>query len=257
MGSHDRAADLAAPLGNGRGPHALRLEKVRAGYGKRLVIDGISLDVRDGEVLALLGHNGAGKTTTLRVLAGLHQPEDGRILVHGNDGTGRSAAGMSALGVSLVPQGHGVFPSMSVRDNLYLGAVMTRAHGRRRGMDPDREAFVYELFPILKDRPLQRAGSLSGGQQQMVAIAMALMAEPKVLLLDEPSTGLAPVLVHEVLAATKKVNEELGTSVLVVEQNIKEVLAIADRLYVLQLGSIVFEGSPEGLYEHVDLSSLF
>ncbi|MQA16757.1 MAG: ATP-binding cassette domain-containing protein [Pseudonocardiaceae bacterium] len=256
MSGEPRAGAVSARSEVAAGSERARLlsvESLSAGYGKRAVIGEVSITVGAGEIVALLGHNGAGKTTTLKAIAGLVRPREGRVQLDGAGLTGRPPAAAAAAGVAFVPQGHGVFPSLSVEENLALGASIRQ---RRARWDNDASALVDELFPMLNARPKLRAGSLSGGQRQMLAISMALMAEPRLLLLDEPSMGLAPVLVDEVLEAVRRVNQETRVSVLLVEQNIKRVLAISERAYVLKLGSVVFGGTPDGLRER-DWSELF
>jgi branched-chain amino acid transport system ATP-binding protein len=235
------------------GASTLRVEGLSAGYGKHQVLDRVSLEVAQGEFVALLGHNGAGKTTALRSIIGQVKPTAGTVSFDGEELTGRPVHATTAAGIGLVPQGQGVFPSLTIDENLALASSL-----RPGGDSSVAEArdFVYELFGMLKERPRARAGSLSGGQRQMLAIAMALMTSPRILLLDEPSTGLAPVLVEEVLRAVKRINHELGTSVLVVEQDIRRVLPFADRLYVIKLGAVAFAGTPDE-FRAMDWSELF
>jgi branched-chain amino acid transport system ATP-binding protein len=234
----------------------LDVRDLTAGYGKHTVLRDVSLAVREAELVALLGHNGAGKTTLLRSVIGRVKPAAGRIALDGNDSTGATPSATAVAGMSLVPQGQGVFPSLTIEENLTLAAATGSRRGASASTLADTKAFVFDLFGILRERPGDRAGSLSGGQRQMLAISMALMTQPRLMLLDEPSTGLAPVLVQEVLAAVRTVNRELGTSVLVVEQDIKRVLGVADRAYVLKLGGLVFAGTPAEL-EARDWSELF
>jgi branched-chain amino acid transport system ATP-binding protein len=234
-------------------PALLEVVDLTAGYGKHRVLDGVSLEVGAGQLVALLGHNGAGKTTALRTILGLLKPASGRVLFDGTDLTGRPAATTIAAGISLVPQGRGVFPTLTIDENLTLAASLSPG---KDGDGGDRRDFVFDLFGLLKNRLRERAGSLSGGQRQMLAISMALMAGPRLMLLDEPSTGLAPLLVDEVLAAVKRINLELGTSVLLVEQDIKRALSFADKAYVIKLGASAFSGTPEELHA-CDWSTLF
>lgn len=234
----------------------LRVEGLTAGYGKHIVLDDVSLSVGEGELVALLGHNGAGKTTALRSIIGQVHPRSGSVRLGGEPVTGMSSAATAKLGMSLVPQGHGVFPTMTIDENLRLaGAVADRRDTNPRPQSEVRD-FVLDMFEILKDRPQAKAGTLSGGQRQMLAISMALMTQPRLMLLDEPSTGLAPVLVDEVLAAVRTVNRELGTSVLLVEQDTKRTLGVSDRVYVIKLGVGVFAGSPDEMRQQ-DWSQLF
>ena len=234
----------------------LRVVDAVAGYGKHTVLAGVSLEVGEGELVALLGHNGAGKTTMLRSIIGQIALRSGAVRLDGGEIRGSSPASTASLGVSLVPQGQGVFPTMTVEENLRLASASV---GRRSDVARTHEevrGFVEDLFPILGERAKQPAGSLSGGQRQMVAISMSLMMQPRLLLLDEPSTGLAPVLVDEVLAAIAKANRELGTSVLLVEQDINRVLRVVDRVYVIKLGTSVFTGTADEMREQ-DWSKLF
>jgi branched-chain amino acid transport system ATP-binding protein len=235
------------------GSSVLRVEDLSAGYGKHQVLDGVSLEVANGEFVSLLGHNGAGKTTALRSIIGQVRPTAGTVSFNGEVLTGRPVHVTATAGIGLVPQGQGVFPSLTIDENLALASSLRPAGSPSVAETRD---FVYELFGMLKERPRARAGSLSGGQRQMLAIAMALMTSPRILLLDEPSTGLAPVLVEEVLRAVKRINHELGTSVLVVEQDIRRVLPFTDRLYVIKLGSVAFAGTPDEFQEQ-NWSELF
>lgn len=234
----------------------LRVDGLRAGYGKHVVLDDVALTVGEGELVALLGHNGAGKTTALRAITGQVRAAAGRIELDGRDVTAASPAATAKFGMSMVPQGQGVFPTMTIDENLRVAAALATSRSSNPRTQSEVRAFVADMFPILKDRGKAKAGSLSGGQRQMVAISMALMTQPRLMLLDEPSTGLAPVLVDEVLAAVRTVNRELGTSVLLVEQDTKRVLRVADRVYVIKLGMQVFTGTPDEMHQQ-DWSQLF
>lgn len=222
-----------------------------AGYGKKLVLHGVSLRVDAGEIVALIGHNGAGKTTLLKTLFGLLPANRGEVRYAGRPITGRRAALNVRDGLSFVPQGHGIFTDLTVRENLELGGYSLGA------ADPERLAPIYDLFPILKEREGQRAGTLSGGQQQMLALGLALVLRPKLLLLDEPSLGLAPVLVQRVLESVEEINRRFGTAVLLVEQNVKQALRIAGRVYVMKVGQISLEDRAQALLERPDLWRLF
>ena len=222
-----------------------------AGYGRKQVLHGVSLRVEAGEIVALIGHNGAGKTTLLKTLFGLLPALGGEVRYGGRSITGRRAALNVRDGLSFVPQGHGIFTDLTVRENLELGGYSVGA------ADPDRLAAIYDLFPILKERQDQRAGTLSGGQQQMLALGLALVLRPKLLLLDEPSLGLAPVLVQRVLESVQEINRRFGTAVLLVEQNVKQALRIAGRVYVMKVGQISLEDRAEALLERRDLWTLF
>lgn len=222
-----------------------------AGYGKKQVLHGVSLCVEAGEIVALIGHNGAGKTTLLKTLFGLLLARRGEVRYAGRPITGRRAALNVRDGLSFVPQGHGIFSDLTVRENLELG-------GYSLGVaDPSRLATIYDLFPILAERQNQRAGTLSGGQQQMLALGLALMLRPKLLLLDEPSLGLAPVLVQRVLESVQEINRRFGTAALLVEQNVKQALRIAGRVYVMKIGQISLEDRAQALLERPDLWRLF
>jgi branched-chain amino acid transport system ATP-binding protein len=222
----------------------LTLEDVHVYYGNVHALKGVSLHVERGEVVTLIGSNGAGKTTTLRAIVGLNRPRSGRILLEGERIDGRPVHEVVALGVCQSPEGRRVFPRMSVRENLDMGAF-TR-HGHDVTADFDR---VYELFPILKERQRQAAGTLSGGEQQMLAIGRALMAQPKVLLLDEPSLGVGPVLVERLYETLAEINKQ-GTTILLVEQNANKALALATRGYVLETGEIVLSDTASALRDN-------
>jgi branched-chain amino acid transport system ATP-binding protein len=225
---------------------------LNAGYDKRHVLRNVNMVLREREVLAILGHNGAGKTTLLATIFGLVKPTSGRINLFDRDISGHSPSSNVADGIALVPQGHGVFPSMTVAENLSVGAGSIGP----RGAVADH-SMTFALFPILKERFRQLAGTLSGGQQQMLAISMALARRPRVLMLDEPSIGLAPNLVDRVLAAIRIINQEFKLSVVLVEQNVTKSLAIADRVVILKAGSKVYDGAPDPLRNQVELMNYF
>jgi branched-chain amino acid transport system ATP-binding protein len=216
-------------------------------YGAIQALSGVSLQVRERSIVTLIGANGAGKTTLLRALSGLLPIRAGRVVVGGRDITGLGAEAVVALGVSHVAEGRQNFGALSVRDNLLVGAYPVRRAGRagvQRTM-----ARVFELFPVLRDRQRQMAGSLSGGEQQMLAIGRVLMARPRLVLLDEPTMGLAPVLSREILRQVQRLPDE-GTTVLLVEQNARAALRIADDAYVMENGRIVLEGKARDLAEN-------
>jgi len=215
-------------------------------YGVIRALNGISLHVDEGEIVTLIGANGAGKTTILKTIAGLLRPREGRILLHDKSIVGLTPAGIVSRGISLVPEGRELFGDMTVQDNLFLGAYQ-RGKGQRE-LEGDFED-VFSMFPTLLERKKQRAKTLSGGEQQMLAIGRALMAQPKLLLLDEPSTGLAPLLVKEIFEKIVKLRES-GTTMLLIEQNAKMALDIADRGYVLENGRITVQGTREQLVEN-------
>ncbi|HLO77892.1 MAG TPA: ABC transporter ATP-binding protein [Magnetospirillum sp.] len=215
----------------------LEIRDLASHYGRILALKGIDLQVEEGELVALVGANGAGKTTLLRCLSGVQPLTGGTIRFDGSDITRLSAERRVGVGIAQVPEGRQVFGPLSVEDNLLLGAY------RRRGKDvaADLER-MYALFPILREKRLLPAGTLSGGQQQMLAIARALMSHPRLLLLDEPSMGLAPLLVAEIFQAVQELKRQ-GTTIFLVEQNATAALAIADRGYVLETGAVVMQGS--------------
>lgn len=215
----------------------LEVESLEAGYGKKTVLQRVSLRVEEGEVVALLGHNGAGKSTTLKTILGLLRARAGRVRFAGEPWANGNPADNVRRGIALVPQGRGCFPDLTVQENLALGAY-TQAD---RGAVLQRMEEILELFPALADRRAQRVGTMSGGQQQMVAVGTALMQRPRLMMLDEPSIGLAPVLVQRVLETAVKINQRFGTAILLVEQNIRTALEMAKRAYVMRSGSIVLE----------------
>ncbi|GAA0234561.1 ABC transporter ATP-binding protein [Cryptosporangium japonicum] len=220
----------------------LEVTDVVAGYGRGVVLQGVSLSVADGEILGVLGRNGMGKSTLIRVLAGLLRPRGGRLRVAGVDLTKAPAHVRSRHGIAVVPQGRGVFGDLSVTENLRLGRL---AAGTR--VTEDRHRQVLEYFPRLAERPRQRAGTMSGGEQQMLAIARALMAEPRILLLDEPSDGIMPVLVRQIADHLRAINRAEGLTTVVVEQNVPMVARMASRCLILEGGTIVAGGTPDEL----------
>ncbi len=216
----------------------LKIVHLISGYGSLRVIDGVSLRAGSGEVIALVGANGSGKSTLLKTIAGLIVPSEGRVLLKDKEMARRSANRIAAAGVTLVPEGRGLFPGMSVLENLRMGGYARRMRGRL--LDRRIEA-VCAGFPALVPKFAQNAGSLSGGQQQMLALARALVGEPEVLLLDEPSTGLAPLLVAEVFSRIKEL-KQAGIAVILAEQHVGRALEVADRAYVMKTGRVVMEG---------------
>jgi branched-chain amino acid transport system ATP-binding protein len=214
----------------------LKVEGVTAGYGGLQILSGLDLEIGEGEVVALIGANGAGKTTTLRTISGLIRPWSGTITLEGARLDGRSSHQIVRAGVVQVPEGRELFASLTVEENLRMGAI-TRAKTETAAAQSE----VEELFPILAERRRQVAGTLSGGQQQMLAIARALMARPRLLMLDEPSLGLAPLLVRQVFDTVRTVSEA-GVTVLLVEQNAAQALDLADRAYVMESGEVVMQG---------------
>jgi branched-chain amino acid transport system ATP-binding protein len=221
----------------------LRLNDVRSGYGQLEVLHGISLEVRRGEIVTLIGANGAGKTTTLNTVCGLLRATGGNIELDGEEITTLQPYEIVARGVSQSPEGRRLFSDMTVLENLEMGAYL-----RNDGAEVEKDmGHIYELFPILKERNTQRAGSLSGGEQQMLAIARALMARPSLLLLDEPSLGLAPLICQQIFDTVSRLNKEEGVTVFIVEQNAHAALELAHRAYVMETGDILMSGDAKEL----------
>jgi branched-chain amino acid transport system ATP-binding protein len=236
---------------NGGGPEPLlRLDGVDTYYGQIHILQGLSLEVHPGELVCLLGGNASGKSTTLKTVLGIVQPRNGSVYFAGEDVTSRSTSYRIGKGIAIVPENRRLFGPMTVLDNLEMGAYL---RGKGAKEDFDR---VYELFPLLYDRRSQLAGTMSGGEQQMVAMGRALMGRPKLLLMDEPSMGLAPILVERNFEIIKQVHES-GVAILVVEQNANVSLSIADRGYVLSTGRLVLEGPAAELREHEDLRKAY
>ncbi|HEX7787610.1 MAG TPA: ABC transporter ATP-binding protein [Methylomirabilota bacterium] len=222
----------------------LELSQVTAGYGAFTALWDVSLRVAIGEAVAVVGPNGAGKTTLLRAISGLIAPRAGRIAFEGWDLAGRPAYDIVAHGIAHVPEGRRLFPLLTVAENLRMGAFLPAARAHFR----ESLERVYTLFPVLAERQRQRAGSLSGGEQQMLAVGRALMSRPKLILFDEPSMGLAPVMVLRLFDLIRRVREE-GYTILVVEQNVRQVLKLVDRAYLLEVGRIKVEGRAADLAE--------
>jgi branched-chain amino acid transport system ATP-binding protein len=220
----------------------LELEDLHVYYGGVHALKGISLDVREGQIVTLIGPNGAGKTTTLRTICGLVRPRTGGIVFDGKDIKEMDPPEIVEAGIAMVPEGRRVFAKLSVRENLQMGAWTRQDSG---GTERDMER-IFGLFPVLKERYSQRAGTLSGGEQQMLAIGRAMMSGPRLLLMDEPSLGLAPILVSELFKTIRRVHEE-GLTILLVEQNCRMSLKVADYGYVLETGNIVLKGTAEQL----------
>ena len=216
----------------------LELKSVDAGYGGFQALFGINLDVRAGEAVGVIGPNGAGKTTLMRVISGLIRPIRGSIKMESTDLVATPAHRIVGLGIAHVPENRRLFPRLSVDDNLKMGAFMQDA----RGKYAERLKLVFDLFPRLKERRSQMAGTMSGGEQQMCAIGRALMSDPKLLLLDEPSAGLAPLVVQQVFDLVKRIRSS-GLTVLIVEQNVQQVLKVVDRAYLLEAGTIRASGT--------------
>jgi branched-chain amino acid transport system ATP-binding protein len=234
------------------GEPLLKIEGLRTAYGRIEALKGISLEVHDGEIVTLIGSNGAGKTTTLRTINGIIAPRAGKITFAGHDITRSPAHEIVKLGIAQSPEGRRLFPRMTVRENLELGAYQrTDADGIAEDLDRS-----YGLFPRLKERESQKAGTLSGGEQQMCAIGRALMARPRLLLLDEPSMGLAPILVDRIFEIIVEINKQ-GTTVLVVEQNASIALSVATRGYVLETGQIKLTDNADALRENDEVRKLY
>ncbi len=223
----------------------LEIHDLHAYYGNIQALKGISLNVDQGEIVTLIGANGAGKTTTLRVISGLLKPRQGRVLLNGQDLSEFKAHEVVDQGVAMVPEGRGVFAKLTVSENLELGAY---SRSDKEGIQEDLEQ-IFGIFPRLKERRTQVGGTLSGGEQQMLSTARALMARPSLLLMDEPSMGLAPVLIESVFESLLEINKQ-GTTILLVEQNALMALQVASRGYVLQTGEIVLSDTADGLREN-------
>jgi branched-chain amino acid transport system ATP-binding protein len=229
----------------------LQIEELRGGYGAVEVLRGISMNIGAGEIVAVLGSNGAGKSTLNNTMCGLYPAFSGRVRFDGRDITRERYTDIVAAGLIQVPEGRRVFPNLSVQENLELGSYR-RGRGRRaRNLER-----VFDIFPRLRERILQRAGTLSGGEQQMLAIGRGIMGEPRLLVLDEPSLGLSPLLVDEMFTLIKRLNDE-GLAILLVEQNVGQSLEIAQRAYVMENGAIVFSGTPPGLLANSDLKRAY
>jgi branched-chain amino acid transport system ATP-binding protein len=220
----------------------LTLENISVSYGAIEALTDITLTVDKGEVVTLIGANGAGKTTTLRTITGLLEPTEGRIMYEGQQISGMATHKLVPMGIAMSPEGRGVFANLSVKENLEMGAYIRKD---KKGIADDLER-GYTLFPRLKERETQKAGTLSGGEQQMLAMARALMSRPRLLLLDEPSLGLAPLVVHTIFEAIEMIRSE-GTTILLVEQNANAALHHSDRAYVLETGRIVMQGDSKEL----------
>ncbi len=236
----------------------LKIKNLTAGYGRLKVLRNISLHVNQGEIVTLIGANGAGKTTLLSTVCGLLRASHGEIHLQGRDISRQSPERIVAAGCSLVPEGRQVFAPMTVRDNLLLGAFVRyrkekKAKNKRRSMDLKP---VYQLFPVLKEREAQMAGTLSGGEQQMLAMGRALMARPALIMMDEPSTGLAPMIVKNIFSIIRRLKDE-GNTVLLIEQNARAALKIADRGYVMENGKIIVQGPAEDLLANQDVQRAY
>ncbi len=233
----------------------LKIQNLDAGYGKLRVLKNISLHVDDGEIVTMIGANGAGKTTLLHTIIGLIKPSKGEISFQGTPCTRATVGKIVASGCALVPEGRQVFAPMSVEDNLLLGGYVLQQQQGRTAVLKELE-HQYELFPILRERRRQLAGTLSGGEQQMLAMARALMSRPRLVMMDEPSTGLAPLIVRDIFQIILRLRRE-GNTVLLIEQNAKAALGIADRGYVLEVGKILLQGPAADLLTNADVQRAY
>jgi branched-chain amino acid transport system ATP-binding protein len=232
----------------------LEVKGLNAYYGAIHAVKGVSISVEDGQIVSIIGANGAGKTTLLRSISGL-MPSEGRIMYDGQDISGLTAGEIVGMGICQVPEGRQIFAHLMVIDNLKLGAYLSFKRGKGREADEQLER-VFTIFPILKERPTQIAGTLSGGEQQMLAIGRALMSKPRLLLLDEPSMGLAPLVVREIFRVIRELHER-GTTILLVEQNARIALRIASYGYVLETGEVVLEGGTGDLLENEEVKRAY
>ena len=232
----------------------LELHELSAAYGAVEALKGLSLQVGEGEIVTLLGSNGAGKSTTLRTISGLMKPKSGRVMFDGQDISGLHPEKVVRLGVAHVPEGRRVFPGLTVKENIMLGASNRRGVARRT-LETEVDG-MFELFPEIRRFTGALGWTLSGGQQQMVAVARGLMSKPRLLLLDEPSLGLAPLIVQQVFRIITRIRE-LGTTVLLVEQNARTALSVADRGYVLETGRLIIEGKPDALWNNEEVRAAY
>jgi branched-chain amino acid transport system ATP-binding protein len=231
----------------------LEIKAIETYYGNIQALKGITISVNEGEIITLIGANGAGKSTTLMSISGVVPPKNGDIVLNGESIVGKSPDAIVALGISQVPEGRRIFPQLTVRENLDLGALLRRDNANiREDLD-----YVYELFPILKERRHQAGGTLSGGEQQMLAISRALMARPKLLLLDEPSLGLAPLLVQQIFRIIEQINRENRTTIFLVEQNANLALKIAHRGYVMETGRITLADEAANLLQNEEVKKAY
>ncbi len=231
----------------------LKLEDVESGYGNILAVKGISLEVNQGEIITLIGANGAGKSTTLLTISGIVECRSGRILLNDEEIHPLGTDDIVKRGICQVPEGRHIFPQLTVQENLDMGAFM-RNDTKQVKDDLD---YVFSLFPILEERRNQDGGTLSGGEQQMLAVSRALMAKPQLLLLDEPSMGLAPLIIKQIFEIIKKINQENNVTIFLVEQNANQALQIADRGYVIENGKITITGSADSLLSNQDVRKAY
>ena len=237
MELHDTVKSAPPAQTTDRRPDLVSVSGLKAGYGRKEVVFDVDLHVREGEIVSVVGHNGAGKTTTLKTIYGMLPALGGTITYRGENTTKSFCTQNNARGMSLIPAERFVFGDLTVKDNLLLGSLHEKSAQARE----ERWKRVHELFPILAERSAQKAGTMSGGQQRMVSLGLALMSGPKLLMLDEPSLGLAPAVVIDIFGAVRKLADETGLSVLILEQNIGMALRVADRFYVMRSGRIILE----------------
>ena len=228
----------------------LKVNNLKVNFGGIEAVKGISFEVKGGEIVTLIGSNGAGKSTTLRTISGIVKPADGSISFEGTDITKVNSSDIVKMGITLCPEGRRVFPDMTVLENIKIGAFL-----RQDDLTNDIER-CYRLFPILKERNKQLAGTLSGGEQQMLAVARSLMSRPKIMMLDEPSLGLAPLVVQDIFKILQEINNE-GVTILLIEQNANMALRIADKAYVLETGKITMQGSGKELLENESIKEAY
>jgi branched-chain amino acid transport system ATP-binding protein len=231
----------------------LKLENIQAGYGNIVAIKDVSLEINEGEIITLIGANGAGKSTTLMTISGVVQARAGKIFFKNESIEKKSSDNIVKLGICQVPEGRHIFPQLTVQENLDMGAFLRKDKAE---IKKDLE-YVFDLFPILAERKTQDGGTLSGGEQQMLAMSRALMARPQLLLLDEPSMGLAPLVIKQIFEIIKQINKENNTTIFLVEQNANQALHIADRGYVIENGEITLAGSAKDLLENSDIQKAY
>lgn len=231
----------------------LKLENIQAGYGNIIAIKDVSLEINEGEIITLIGANGAGKSTTLMTISGVVSARSGKILFRDKSIEKKSSDDIVKLGICQVPEGRHIFPQLTVQENLDMGAFLRKDKAE---IKKDLE-YVFDLFPILAQRKTQDGGTLSGGEQQMLAMSRALMARPQLLLLDEPSMGLAPLVIKQIFEIIKQINKENNTTIFLVEQNANQALHIADRGYVLENGEITLSGPAEDLLANSDIQKAY
>ena len=231
----------------------LKILNIETFYGKIQALRGVDLDVNEGEIVSLIGSNGAGKSTLLMTISGVNKAKRGNIVFKGENIANKEPHKIVDMGISQVPEGRRIFSRLTVEENLRLGA-----HANEKGKYFENDIReVYDLFPVLSDRKTQRGGTLSGGEQQMLAIGRALMSKPKVLLLDEPSLGIAPKLVNQIFLSIKNINKEKNVTIFLVEQNAKKALELADRAYVLVNGKVTIKGSGQELLKNKDIQAAY